>query len=838
MFSADRSGSLTRRTLWRVAVRIGIVVAIATVVSFWHVRSGLESQALEKLVRFVEERRARESHVFVMAGEHLEIIEKAYLERLASIEALDPRPRFDVLFETRADGTLRLRERVFTDSGVSGFVGKHVEVSDDLRRRLLAAYDVLRQFGPGWQRRYVNLYVVTPESAVLMFWPDQPWALESNDWQIHGKLALAAGLQDEVLVVGADNAATGSEERWSDLYFDYGVNDWMVSATRPIEHDGQPMLTVGQDVLLSELFARTLNSESDGTYTMIFREDGRLIAHPRFTEALQAQSGALLIQEAGDPQLIRTFELAKARQPGEVVVENAEDGEFLAVTRLMGPGWFLVTGFSKAVVAERAFETARLILLLGAVALVVEIAILFWVLRNQVALPLRGLLRATRRIASGHFDAKLSVERNDELGQLARSFNAMAQEIENREATLAERSAKLGELNEQLAHELAERERMEEQVARQRDALHQSEKLNALGSLLAGVAHELNNPLSVVVGRTMMLEERFRGTAQADMIAKIRAAAERCAKIVKTFVAMARQEQPSRQATCISDVVRSTLDIVGYGLRREAIELELDVEAGLPEISADPNQLAQVFTNLLVNAQQALASHPQPRIVRISGSLEEDDKELLIRVADNGPGIPSDVVSRIFEPFYTTKPVGEGTGLGLSVCRGLIEAHGGSIDVHLPAKGGTEFRIRLPVDPAARAAPAGPARRMDRIGGHHILVVEDEPEIARMLAEVLEALGHRVEIAESGRVALNRLTEVEFDLVVSDLRMPDIDGTHLFHELKLRHPHQASRMVFVTGDSLSGAADRFLAEAERPVIEKPFTPEEVRRVVAEQLERR
>ncbi len=519
MSATDGSSTLARQTLWRVAIRIGAVVTFATIVSYWHVSSGLEEQALEQLEKYVEQRRVRESTVFTLARNNLEAFADAYRReyrlQLQEIGTTGPRIRFDELFETREDATTRVRERVFEEIGISGFIGKHVPIDDELRRRLVVAVDVLAQYGPAWRSRFANLYTITAENAVLMYWPDQPWALNASDWEIHAKLALAVNNRDGIIVVGEKDQPKPEHSEWSDLYFDYGINEWMVSTIEPVTAGDRYLLSVGHDILLSELFERVLSSDIEGTYNLIFREDGLLIAHPRFMEAIQAQSGALSIQDAGDDHLGRIFELARQTQPNQVIVDNDADDEFLAVTRLHGPGWYLVTVYPQAIVASRAFETARLILVLGAAALLLEIAILYWVLNKQVANPLRGLIGATKRVASGQFDANLDVRRNDEIGQLARSFNVMAQEIEAREATLNERSVTLADLNAQLAHELEERKRAEEEIARQRDALHQSEKLNALGGLLAGIAHELNNPLSIVIGRSMMLEEKLRDTGTA-----------------------------------------------------------------------------------------------------------------------------------------------------------------------------------------------------------------------------------------------------------------------------------------------------------------------------------
>ncbi|MCA1941840.1 MAG: hypothetical protein LDL26_12665, partial [Caenispirillum bisanense] len=190
--AAPAPESVAWRTLRTVTLGISVVVLVATVLSYWQVHQGLETQALGGLKTYVEERRARESWPFNQAGRYLGIAAEAYDRQLSLTGFPDVRHRFDILFETRPDGTWRLRDQVFRDTGVTGFIGKHVMVDDDLRRRLVAAYDVLLRFGPAWRETHVNLYAVLPENAVLMFWPDTPWALMAADWQLYGKLALVA----------------------------------------------------------------------------------------------------------------------------------------------------------------------------------------------------------------------------------------------------------------------------------------------------------------------------------------------------------------------------------------------------------------------------------------------------------------------------------------------------------------------------------------------------------------------------------------------------------------------------------------------------------------------
>ena len=383
-----------------------------------------------------------------------------------------------------------------------------------------------------------------------------------------------------------------------------------------------------------------------------------------------------------------------------------------------------------------------------------------------------------------------------------------------------------------IARDVTEKKRSAAELTRQREALYQREKLAALGSLLAGVAHELNNPLSVVVARAVLLEERGDSATQAAAL-KIRTAAERCARIVRTFLAMARQQQPERGPVVINDVVAAALDMTGYAIRTSSIDVELDLAPGIPPTLADADQLHQVLLNLIINAQQSLQDQPLPRRIRVATCYLAAADMIRITVADNGPGIPAHLRARIFEPYFTTKPTGMGLGVGLAVSLGIVEAHGGTLTVDGPAEGGAVFTIALPVgavDAVATERAQAPGLNAEK---RRILIVDDEAEIRDTLAEILTAARHHVDTVGSGRAALERMAAQDYDVILTDLRMPDLDGRALYQEIERRWPGQGARVIFVTGDTLATASRDFVAETGRPVIEKPFLPGEVRRVVAD-----
>jgi two-component system NtrC family sensor kinase len=361
--------------------------------------------------------------------------------------------------------------------------------------------------------------------------------------------------------------------------------------------------------------------------------------------------------------------------------------------------------------------------------------------------------------------------------------------------------------------------------------------MSALGSLLAGVAHELNNPLAVLVGQALMMEESVRTLPEISArAAKIRNAAERCGRIVKTFLSMARQRPAERSTVQLEQIINAVLDLTDYSIRANDIVVQRDIDPALPVIWGDQDQFGQLLLNLIINAQQALLTTAAARLVRISARPDRRSAQsIVLEVADNGPGVARENRQRIFDPFFTTKPVGMGTGIGLSLCHSIVIAHSGTIEVDDAPEGGALFRVRLPAGQPPAAAKAGkPDTATIGNSVNPILIVDDEPEIAEILAEILEGAGYQTVIAGSGHAALEQLAVQRFDLILSDIRMPDLDGPGLYQALAQKYPGMQQRIVFITGDILQ-SADTIALKKQVPIIEKPFDPDEIERVVAAQL---
>jgi PAS domain S-box-containing protein len=378
-----------------------------------------------------------------------------------------------------------------------------------------------------------------------------------------------------------------------------------------------------------------------------------------------------------------------------------------------------------------------------------------------------------------------------------------------------------------IARDISERKRAEE-------ARRQTEKLVAMGELLSGVAHELNNPLSVVVGRANLLRARAGEGPLGEQADKIVRAADRCARIVKNFLALAREYPLERQAVELNRVIGEALELLAYQLRVDGVEVERHLTPDLPIFSADPHQLHQVVVNLVTNAHHAVRETAPPRRIAVTTGVIPGRSRVFLELSDSGPGIPPDIHPRVFEPFFTTKPPGQGTGLGLSLCKGIVEGHGGTITIASPAGRGATVRVELPVEPLPERSSAAEAPSAPGLGRTlSILAVDDEPGVLEVLAEVLAADGHRVDTAPNGVVALERLRDRQYDVVITDLRMPELDGPALYREIERVFPALRGRVILLTGDTLSPQINAFLASTRAPSLKKPFNVADVRRVLQE-----
>jgi C4-dicarboxylate-specific signal transduction histidine kinase len=711
-----------------MGARIAVVIALGTLFSYLHLRSALRQQALVQLEQSVAERTQREEAIFVLAEDNHAELKRVLAERLQQLQHEDVDARFERLFVSLPDGTVRNRPEGFDGRRMVGlFVPRGVRVDAELRRRILAAHDVLAQYGPAFHTRFMNTFITLPEGPNIVYWPEGPTYCQDA-------APTESITAQEFFPPSRPENNPQRRTTWSGAYVEPISKSWMVTVSTPLDVEGRHVATVSHDVLLKELMDRTLGAHLPGASNLLFREDGQLIAHPELRmEDVQAQGPQVpLIHPEQRARVQRLFERVKAQRPEQAtVLELPEDKAFVSVARLKGPGWYFATVMPKAVVNEPAISAARYVLVFGLASLLLELAIMYWVLRQQIARPLLAFTQVTERVAAGDFKVELALSREDELGRLARSFRKMADEVQKREEALRQ-------ANEGLEQRVEERTQELKVVHKQ---LLQAARQAGRAEIATSVLHNVGNVLNSVHTSAMLARERLSGL-QVEHVGRVAALLEERQNDLATFLTQDERGQHVRpflkqlnqhlleergetlsllddvgrytehigtivklqqdytrtpkltEPTSLVELLEDALRINAAGLTRHEVRVERHF-AQLPPVMTDKHKVLMILVNLISNAKYALDNTP-PEQRRMTLRLEPvTEGRVRIQVSDNGMGIEPELLSRIFQYGFTTREEGHGFGLHSSAL-GAQEL-GGALTVHSdgPGKGAT-FTLELP----------------------------------------------------------------------------------------------------------------------------------------------
>lgn len=453
----------------------------------------------------------------------------------------------------------------------------------------------------------------------------------------------------------------------------------------------------------------------------------------------------------------------------------------------------------------RAVKNAAIFTALLGGALLVAILLL---LVRSITRPIKALVAAARAIGAGDLSHRIAAPGQDELGTLSAAFNDMAEHLA---------------LNRK-------------QTAQLQSQLIQAEKLSAVGQLISSVAHEINNPLSVISGYAQLAPSDDCPPRLREDLRRVYGAAMRCRKVVENLLFFVRQSRHERKKVVLNEAADSALELLCYNMKRkEGIQVVLVAPAPGPEVVGDFQQIVQVLVNLIGNACDALAqgaSGADGKLLTIRTGADAD--RAFVEIEDNGPGIPDENSELIFQPFFTTKEPGRGTGLGLPICRQIAREHGGDVTVRSRTGRGSVFRLELPLGCAEEfdriellAAPAA----LPAVPGKRVLVADDEQDVAEVIARLLREDGDEVRVAHHGGEALKLLEEESFDLVVSDIEMERAKGTDLYAALAAKGAFPRVKMLFVTGDILNPQVLEFISRTKSEYLAKPFDIGEIRQAM-------
>jgi two-component system, NtrC family, sensor kinase len=553
-------------------------------------------------------------------------------------------------------------------------------------------------------------------------------------------------------------------------------------------------VAIGQSV--AEEFKQLTHTE------VVFRVDDRVLASTLLKRNLQQQlSGA--VSASGD-------RMCEVQLDGEHFLAGA--GHLATREREKHLGYVLLSSYEQSLSVLHA--TQRMLVLVSILGIALSTGVI-WVLIRKITQPLRALRDSAEAVGKGDFSRRVLVASRDECGELAGVFNHMIENLKSSREELEKTVATLKTTQAQLI---------------------QSEKLSAIGEFVAGVAHELNNPLTSVVGFAELLQQSDVSERHRKFLGLIVLSAQRCHKIVQSLLSFARQHKPERKAVKLHEVAEASVAILQYQLRTNNIQVITHFDPQLPKVLADSHQLQQVFVNLINNARQAIEAYRPRGVIRIT--TERCERGARISFQDDGPGIAKENLTKVFNPFFTTKDVGKGTGLGLSLSYGIIKEHGGSISVDSGPGQGATFTIELPVAPEeanASTAASGAVPETFNGRGKKVLVIDDEELILDFVRESLAPIHCEVDVAPDGETALRHLRQTHYDVALCDWKMPGMSGQQVYEQVFRVDPAAASRFIFITGDIMNEKVQSFLKETGKVCLPKPLSVEELRSAIGTAL---
>lgn len=672
--------SIVTNAMYKLGIRVALVIIVVTTLTYFHVTSVVEHQTLEQLEKYTVERAKNESNIFKLVRDGHTIVKHELLSRLARLKGADSRKRFERQVEKFPDGVTRTRLAGFnglTDSFV--YIGKKVTINSDIRNKVMLFLDLSNKFGPTWHHRFDDFYITTPDNILVGFWPSYPtWA--------HDAPADLDMSKEEYVYVADKQHNPERKTVWTGLYYDAPSDAWLISTETPVDLEGKQIATIGTDITLNQLMDRTINEKLRGTYNLIFRDDGRVIAHPDLIDQIKAAKGHFDILHSGDAHLQAIFNAVKNRKKGDAIVGNDRYDEILAVQNLEGPGWNFVTVYPESLLRAAASSTARIVLIIGALSLVIELLFLYFIMRKQVAFPLGKLVTAVNQIANGDEPIGLDYKRSDEIGKIKTAVMNMASKIRTR-------TDELQQARDQLEEKVQDRTR---ELRETQDTLIKKERLATLGQLTATVSHELRNPLASIMASLHVVKNRSATPEQIEKsIDRIETNVMRCDRIIDELLDYTRVSSLDMQPIEIDKWLTRTIEDIEIP---GDVELHIDTGANNTVVYFDPGRLRRAIINVFSNACHAMASENDRHKSIDGASLEiytaATDKQVSIRVADNGIGMSQEVLRQLFEPLFSTKAFG--VGLGMSAIEQIMKQHEGGVQVCSEPGEGTTVTLWLP----------------------------------------------------------------------------------------------------------------------------------------------
>lgn len=680
--------SFARSIMKNMIIRLTFVILLVSVISTYYLQYGLNKQLKAQIGTYSETKTRNEKLFYDQASDNMQLIVNAVLKELDS----DRKMKFHTKVEAMEDGSYRSNSNEYEyQKEAAIYIPKSAIRSTEYLNEMAIIENTFNKFAPIFFKNYFQLWYVSSKKGFISYVP-------STNKYVYESPADFDDTAEHYFKVSEEDLNPDRKKVWTRVYEDNNYKRWMISLVTPIYKNDVHIGSVGIDFLLEELIGRIQNDRDIGLSNYIIDQAGYIIGHHKHTHKILKSKGALSVQDIDDKILKEIFEKISliSSLKESVLLDLKSTDNHIGVSKLDSPPWFIITEQDPEYYSATILSLLKMVIAIAIFSLIIEIFIVYRYLQREAVTPIKKLSEEINRITTNNFSETLVTNQENEIGIIQRSFNDLIYMIKEKEKEIINYQNLLEEKVSSRTMELNRALRLAEDAKTK--AVY-TEKMASLGEMASGIAHEINNPLTIIQLNLTALEKMIaKGQLDEEKaykaVQKIDSIADRILEIIKGLNQFSENNYDQKfKLESLQKLVKQAIDLMSNKLHSFEVQISYDISDDF-KIMCLETQILQVFTNLISNSIDAIENRPkEDRWIKIW--CDRNQNFLFVFIQDSGDGISESIIQKIMTPFFTTKDIGKGTGLGLSIIRGIVEKHRANIQYD-NTRSKTTFVIKFP----------------------------------------------------------------------------------------------------------------------------------------------